>query len=101
MVVNKLLDAFFLTFLGQGLSRCNYCGHHRKQMPEYFNLLAHLAGKHDGYDTQYVSFQSSFNRSLEPFGLIPEEVNNHFHWIYGSLCGTRISTGSKTLSLAP
>ncbi|KAG4233825.1 hypothetical protein JG687_00012112 [Phytophthora cactorum] len=55
MVANKLLAAYSFTSRDQGLFRSNLCGHDRKHVSGYSDLLAHLAGKHDGYETLYVS----------------------------------------------
>ncbi|EGZ13113.1 hypothetical protein PHYSODRAFT_514283, partial [Phytophthora sojae] len=83
MVSNKLLTAFFFDHLGQGLFRCKLCAQDRKQMPGsgYSNLLAHLAGKHEGFEAQYSSFESSSIRSLQAFGFVPEEASHLFQWL--------------------
>ncbi|RLN87487.1 hypothetical protein BBJ28_00025084 [Nothophytophthora sp. Chile5] len=83
MVSNKLLCAFFFTPLGQGLFRCKTCGLNRKQVAGsgYSNLLAHLAGKHEGYEAQFASFQNNSNRPLQSFGFVPVEASHLFQWI--------------------
>ncbi|OWY92297.1 hypothetical protein PHMEG_00038761 [Phytophthora megakarya] len=83
MVSNKLLTAFFFTPLGQGLFRCKQCGRDRKQVVGfgYSNLLAHLVGKHAGFEAQYASFQSNSHRPLQAFGFIAEEASDLFQWI--------------------
>ncbi|KAE9010488.1 hypothetical protein PR001_g16161 [Phytophthora rubi] len=80
MTSNKQLTAFFYAPLGQGLFRCNICGSERKQVVQsgYSNLLAHLAGKHEGYETQYAAFQNNSARPLQAFGFVPEESSHLF-----------------------
>jgi len=44
MISNKQLTGFFFAPLGNGLFRCNLCGHKQVRGSGFFNLLAHLAG---------------------------------------------------------
>ncbi|EGZ24237.1 hypothetical protein PHYSODRAFT_325376 [Phytophthora sojae] len=75
-VPQQLLTAFLFDHLGQGLFRCKLCDQDRKQMPGsgYSNLLAHLAGKHEGFEAQYSFFESSSIRSLQAFGSVQVPV---------------------------
>ncbi|KUF92871.1 Purine-cytosine permease fcyB [Phytophthora nicotianae] len=83
MVANKQLSAFFCVHLGQGVFRCKICNKERKQVPGsgYSNLLAHLAGKHEGYEAVYASSQSNSSSSLQAFGFVSEESSHLFQWI--------------------
>ncbi|ETO77890.1 hypothetical protein F444_06981 [Phytophthora nicotianae P1976] len=83
MVANKQLSAFFCVHLGQGGFRCKICNKERKQVPgsSYSNLLAHLAGKHEGYEAVYASSQSNSSSSLQAFGFVSEESSHLFQWI--------------------
>ncbi|KUF77507.1 hypothetical protein AM587_10002609 [Phytophthora nicotianae] len=83
MVSNKNLSAFFYAPLGQGLFRCNICGSTRKQAggTGYSNLIAHLDGKHAGYDAQYTAAQGGNDSPLESFGFVAEESSHLFQWI--------------------
>ncbi|KUF85786.1 Cellobiose dehydrogenase [Phytophthora nicotianae] len=83
MVSNKNLSAFFYAPLCQGLFRCNICGSTRKQAggTGYSNLIAHLDGKHAGYDAQYTAAQGDNDSPLESFGFVAEELSHLFQWI--------------------
>ncbi|GMF59544.1 unnamed protein product [Phytophthora fragariaefolia] len=44
----------------------------------YSNLLAHRAGQHEGFETQYTSSASNSSRSLQTSRFIPEDASQ---WI--------------------
>ncbi|OWZ07831.1 LOW QUALITY PROTEIN: hypothetical protein PHMEG_00019724, partial [Phytophthora megakarya] len=66
--------AFFFTPLGQGLFRCKQCGSDYKQI-WIFQYSRIFGKKHAGFEAQYPSFQSNFDRPLRAF------ASDLFQWI--------------------
>ncbi|RLN57215.1 hypothetical protein BBJ28_00026336 [Nothophytophthora sp. Chile5] len=83
MAISKKLYAFFFEDISHGIFRCKICGNERKQLTGtgYMNLIAHLKGKHEGYQDQFDAFQVNRSQPLHDFGFVSEKANHRFQWM--------------------